>query len=811
MLAASIDHGNFFFSSLFRGLTLHIIAAPALPGDKFHSFMLKRWFIYLASVLFGLALVGALLAAFVFALLYPTLPSLEALTDYQPKIPLRILSSEGDLLGEFGEERRAVVKIRDVPEIMRQAILAAEDERFYQHGGVDYISVLRAALTNVSSGTQQGAGTITMQVARNFFLTRERTLTRKLREVLLAYKIEANLSKDEILELYINQIFLGQRAYGFAAASQIYFGKPLSQIDVAEAAMLAGLPKAPSAYNPVANPKRARIRQEYVLRRMHELRFITDAQLAQAEASPLVVRQTIRDPSAHADYVAEMVRQAIFDAYGEESYSRGLVVYTTIRKGDQDAAYAAVRRGVQEYDRRHGYRGPEGFVSLPEDPAELDQVLDRAFAELSDSDNLEPAIVMQATPAEVKAITSDGEAVAVTGDGLKFAARALSDKTPASTRIRRGAVVRVSRDDKGKWQIAQLPQVESAIVSARPSDGAILSLVGGFDFDRNKFNHVTQAFRQPGSSFKPFIYSAALEKGFSPATVVNDAPLYFDAASTGSEPWEPKNYDGKFEGPMRLRTALMKSKNLVTVRVTQAIGTQYAQDYITRFGFDPKLHPPYLPMGLGAGAATPLQMVGAYAVFANGGYRVMPYLVDRVVDSRGNVLSKTEPAVAREGAERVIDPRNAFIMTTMLRDVVRGGTAARAMQLGRQDLAGKTGTTNDNVDAWFCGFNAAEVAVAWIGFDQPKTLGANETGAVAALPTWMAFMGKVLKGVPEVPLVQPEGIVVAKINTDTGLREVDDRTGLSEYFYVEFPPRQREDMISPAGNAAPREVRNQLF
>ena len=773
--------------------------------------MLKRWLIYLASVVFGLALVGGLLVAFVFALLYPTLPTLEALTDYQPKIPLRIVSAEGELLGEFGEERRAVVKIRDVPEVMREAILAAEDERFYQHGGVDYISVLRAALTNLTSGTQQGAGTITMQVARNFFLTRERTLTRKLREVLLAYKIEANLSKDDILELYINQIFLGQRAYGFAAASQMYFGKPLSHIDVAEAAMLAGLPKAPSAYNPIANPKRARSRQLYVLRRMHELRFINDAQLQQALAAPLVVHPALRDTSAHADYVAEMARQAIFETYGEDSYSRGLTVVTTIRKPDQDAAYAAVCRGVVEYDRRHGYRGPEGYVSLPSDPAELDAALDQAFQDLDNSDNLDPAVVLSAGPAEVKAVKSDGEAVTVIGDGLKFAARALSDKAPASSRIRPGAVIRLSRDDKGRWQIAQLPQVESALISARPSDGAILAMVGGFDFDRNKFNHVTQALRQPGSAFKPFIYSAALEKGFSPATVVIDGPLYFDASETGSEPWEPKNYDGKFEGPMRLRTALMKSKNLVTVRVMRAIGPRYAQDYIARFGFDPKLHPPYLPMALGAGAASPVQMLGAYSVFANGGYRVAPYLIDKVLDSHGNTLSRAQPTIAEQGAERVIDPRNAFIMTTMMRDVVRAGTAARAMQLGRQDLAGKTGTTNENVDAWFCGFNASMVAIAWIGFDQPRTLGINETGAVAALPIWMNFMAKVLKGVPEQPLTPPEGVLVARVNAETGLREPDDRSGIVEYFYSEFPPKLREDVLVPGTSRVPGEIRNQLF
>jgi penicillin-binding protein 1A len=773
--------------------------------------MLKRWLVYLASVLFGLALVGTLLVAFVFALLYPTLPTLEALTDYQPKIPLRIVSAEGELLGEFGEERRALVKIRDVPEIMRQAILAAEDERFYQHGGVDYLSVLRAAFSNVASGSQQGAGTITMQVARNFFLTRERTLTRKLREVLLAYKIEANLSKDQILELYVNQIFLGQRAYGFAAAAQIYYGKPLAQVDIAEAAMLAGLPKAPSAYNPVANPKRARTRQLYVLRRMQELRYITDAQFKNAQDEPLVVRQTLRETTAHAEYVAEMVRQTMVDTYGEDSYTRGLTVYTTVRKADQDAAYAAMRRGVFDYDRRHGYRGPEGYVSLPGDPAELEQVLDSAFQDLSASDNLEAAIVVAASPLEIKAVRSDGDTIAINGDGLKFAARALADKAPAGSRIRRGAIIRVSRDDKGRWQISQMPQVESALVSARPSDGAILALVGGFDFDRNKFNHVTQAQRQPGSAFKPFIYSAALEKGFSPATVVNDAPLYFDATQTGSEPWEPRNYDGKYEGPMRLRTALMKSKNLVTVRVMQAIGAQYAQDYISRFGFDPKLHPAYLTMALGAGAATPLQMLGAYAIFANGGYRVTPYLIDRVIDTRGNTLSTAQPATAGEGAERAIDPRNAFIMTTMLRDVVRAGTGARAMQLGRQDLAGKTGTTNDFIDAWFCGFNASTVAIAWIGFDQPRTLGTGETGAVAALPIWMNFMAKALKGVPERPLQPPEGVIVARINPDTGLREFDERGGINEYFYAEFPPKLRDDVLAPGIVRTPGEIRNQLF
>ena len=773
--------------------------------------MLKRWLVYLVSVALGLTVVCALLGAFVLALLWPTLPSLEALTDYQPKIPLRIVSFEGELLGEFGEERRAVVTIREVPDVMKQAILAAEDERFYQHGGVDYLSVARAALANLATGTQQGAGTITMQVARNFFLTREKTVTRKLREVLLAWKIEANLSKDEILELYVNQIFLGQRAYGFAAASQIYFGRPLKDVTVAEAAMLAGLPKAPSAYNPVTNPKRAKARQLYVLRRMHELRFISDAQLKDAQDAQLAVRQGIRDSlPTHADTVAEMARQVVFDAYGEDAYTKGITVWTTVRKAEQEAAYAAVRRGVLDYDRRHGYRGPEAFVNLPADPAEQDQALDRVFQETADSDNLVPAVVLEASATEVRAMLASGDTVAINGDGLRFVARNLTDKSPAAQRIRRGAVIRLTRDDKVRWSIAELPQAEAAFLAISPLDGAILALTGGFDYDRNKFNHVTQAQRQPGSAFKPFIYSAALEKGFSPATVINDAPFFVPGDKAGGEDWEPKNYDGKFDGPMRLRNALAKSKNLVTVRIMQAIGPQYVQDYIARFGFDPKQHPPYLTMALGAGSATPLQMAAAYAVFANGGYRVAPYLIARVTDAKGNVLSEAKPVVAGENAERAIDPRNAFVMTTLLRDVIAFGTATRAQVLGRRDLAGKTGTTNENVDAWFCGYNASLVGVAWIGFDQPKTLGTNETGAVAALPIWISFMQRALKGVPEKPLATPDGVISVRINADSGLR--DESSNVSEYFFAEFPPRGREDTLAPVtrGRAAP-DVRDQLF
>jgi penicillin-binding protein 1A len=776
--------------------------------------VLKRLILYVGSVIVGLGLVGALLAAFVLALLWPTLPTLEALTDYQPKIPLRVVSADGELLGEFGEERRAIVRIRDVPEVMKQSILAAEDERFYQHGGVDYLSIARAALANLSAGPQQGAGTITMQVARNFFLTREKTITRKMREALLAWKIEASLSKDEILELYVNQIFLGQRAYGFAAASQIYFGKPLKDLTIAEAAMLAGLPKAPSAYNPVSNPRRAKTRQQYVLRRMHELRFIDDDQWREAQNAPLAVRQGLREVlPTHGEFVAEMARQVVFDAYGEEAYTRGLTVWTTVRKAEQDAAHAAVRRGVVDYDRRHGYRGPEAFLSLPENSAELDAALDRAFQESPDSDNLQAAVVLQAAPSEVRAVLASGDQIQVSGDGLKFAARALTEKASAAQKIRRGAVIRVVRDEKGRYSIVNMPVAEAGFVAISPRDGAIIALIGGFDYERNKFNHVTQALRQPGSAFKPFIYSAALEKGFSPATVINDAPFFVPAAQAGGEDWEPKNYDGKFEGPMRLRVALAKSKNLVTVRVLQAIGPQYAQDYVARFGFDPKLHPAYLTMGLGAGAVTPIQMATAYAVFANGGYRISPYLIARITDLKGNVLSEARPELAGEKAERVIDPRNAFLMTTLLRDVIAYGTATRAQELKRKDLAGKTGTTNENVDAWFCGFNQAQVGIAWIGFDQPRSLGNHETGALAALPIWIAYMQRALKGIPEKLPEPPGGVVSVRINADSGLR--DDGSNLADWFLQENTPRFADAFAPAAPTVTPggpsRDVRDQLF
>ncbi|OIP10522.1 MAG: penicillin-binding protein [Rhodocyclales bacterium CG17_big_fil_post_rev_8_21_14_2_50_68_7] len=747
-----------------------------------------RWILYPIVVLIGAVLFALALGALAIIYAYPQLPSLEVLTDYRPKIPLRVYTSDGQMIGEFGEEHRSFVRIRDVPASMKQAILAAEDERFYQHAGVDLVGVGRAAWSNlIGGGKRQGASTITMQVARNFFLSSEKTLLRKLYEVLLAFKIEASLGKDAILQLYVNQIYLGQRAYGFAAASQTYFGKRLQDLNIAEVAMLAGLPKAPSAYNPIANPKRAKARQLYVLRRMREMGFIDDRQLADAQRRELVIRREAAEFGGHADHVAEMARIIAWEQFGEAAYSQGLRVITTITRADQQAAYAAVRRGVLDYDRRHGYRGAEGYVELPGADADQDEAFEDALQEYPDSDELLAALVLEAGPAQVRAWRRGGEIVRITGEGLRFAQRMLDDKAPPARRIRRGAVIRIARDGRGVWSIAQLPEAEAALVAASPVDGAVRALVGGFDFGRNKFNHVTQAWRQPGSSFKPFIYSAALERGYSPASIVEDSPLVISSAETGSREWEPKNYDGKYEGPMPLRRALAKSRNLVSVRLLRAIGTRYAQDYVTRFGFDADKHPPYLTMALGAGSVTPWQMLEAYGVFANGGYRVRAYVVQRILDAKGRVLARSEPAQAGDESMRVIDPRNAWLMDSMMHDVVRRGTGARAMVLKRGDLAGKTGTTNEYIDAWFAGYQPSLTAIAWIGFDQPKKLGNGETGSAAALPMWIAYMGQALKNQPEMFMPVPAGLVSIGAGG----------TGVEEYVY-------RENAVAAGG--APESV-----
>jgi penicillin-binding protein 1A len=721
-----------------------------------------RWPITAAAVLIGsclsLAFAALILAAIALAVAYPNLPEISSLADYRPKLPMRVYSADEVLLGEYGEERRQFAPIAEIPKVMRDAVLAIEDARFYQHGGVDYIGIIRAGLANVGESRSQGASTITMQVARNFYLPTEKTLSRKVYEILLSLKIERQLTKDQILEVYMNQIFLGQRAYGFAAASEIYFGKPLKNISVAEAAMLAGLPKAPSTFNPIANPKRARQRQQYIIDRMFENGFITEEQADAARAETLVYRSNISVP-LHAEYVAETARQLIYSQYGDSAYTRGLNVYTSVRSVEQETAYRALRRGITDYEKRQIYRGPEAYVDLPADPKALDARIAEALEEHPDNDEIKAAVVLEASPKQVVAVLHSGDMLTITGEGLRPATSGLAPKGNPKVQIRRGAVVRAIKGAKDQWSLTQVPEVEGAFISLDPTTGAIRSMVGGFDNAKSKFNHATQAWRQPGSSFKPFIYSAALEKGFTPATVINDAPLFFDAAATGSQPWEPKNYDGTFDGPMSMRRALAKSKNMVSIRILEAIGTGYAQSWITRFGFDADKHLPYLPMALGTGSVTPLQMASAYAVFANGGYRINPILVTRITDNKGRIVTQTEPAPLDESA-RAIDARNAFMISSLLQEVTRSGTAARAQALlKRTDVYGKTGTTNDSQDAWFAGYTKGLVGVVWIGYDQPRKLGDRETGGGLSLPVWIDYMSVALKGVKPSEYTPPEGVL----------------------------------------------------
>jgi len=712
----------------------------------------------LGVVLAGL--VSVLMAvAVALAVAYPNLPDVSDLLDYRPKLPLRVYSSDGVLIGEFGEERRNLTPIGDIPKVMKDAVLAIEDARFFSHGGVDYIGVIRAGLANMGRAKSQGASTITMQVARNVYLSTEKSYTRKIYEMLLTFKLEHMLSKDQILEIYMNQIFLGQRAYGFAAASEAYFGKPLKDVSIAEAAMLAGLPKAPSAYNPVSNPKRAKARQLYIIERMQDNGFITPAQAETAKAEQLKVRSGPDAGRVHAEFVAETVRQLVFSQYGDETYTRGLNVFTTLRAADQTVAYKSLRKGIMDYERRQIYRGPEKFIELSKDPQETEDAIDDALADRPDNDDVMSAIVLEANPKKIVAVRQNSETIEITGDGLKPAQSGLSDKAAPNIRIRPGALIRVTKTPKNTWEITQLPEVEGAFVAIDPRNGAVRALVGGFDYEKNKFNHVTQAWRQPGSSFKPFIYSAALEKGFTPATVVNDAPLFFDAGVTGGQPWEPKNYDGTFDGPMSLRRGLAKSKNMISIRVLQAVGAKNAQEWVTHFGFDADKHPAYLTMALGAGSVTPLQMAIGYSVFANGGYRVNPYLITKITDQKGRIVVES-PAPGLDESVRGIEPRNAFIMSSLLQEVARSGTAAKAQAtLKRPDLYGKTGTTNDSIDTWFVGYQPTLTAAVWMGYDTPKKLGDRETGGGLSLPVWINFMEYALKGVPVTEFTPPEGVV----------------------------------------------------
>ena len=763
--------------------TRHRSTPPdAAPASRFS---IKRLVVRLAVLCAGLGACVVIMLGLAFAITWPSLPELHAVTNYRPSVPLRIYTADKVLIGEYGVEHRNVLRFDEFPEVMRHAILAAEDSNFYQHTGVDFMGVARATLKNtMRMSASEGASTITMQVARNFYLSSEKTFLRKFYELLFTYKIESELSKDQILELYMNQIYLGHRAYGFSAAARTYFGKPLAEVTPAEAAMLAGLPKAPSAYNPIANLKRATLRQHYVLGRMRTLGYLNEADYQTAMNQPLSIGRADDSPDRvanHGEYPSELARQLVYSVYGDETYSKGLDVYTTIDSKDQRAAYQSVRNGVLDYTRRAAYPGPEGRVELPngieKDADAFDDLLDDMRTSHPNSDDLIAGVVLAASPTEVTVALRADNIINITDKKvLAVVARALAPKASDDLRISRGAVVYVRNTGENNWEILNMPALQAALISMAPENGAIKAMVGGFDFSRGKFNRVTQAWRQPGSNIKPFLYAAGLERGLTPSTEISDQPFTMTAAQTGSRAWAPKNDNNRYEPYLTLRQALYRSKNMVSIRIMQAITPEYGREYFSRFGFDKNRWPAVLPIALGAGSATPLQVVNAYSVFANGGYRVAPFLIDRVTDRSGKVLMTAQPEVAGDNAVRAIDPRTAWLMNDILRGVARYGTGARSYRtLKRDDVGGKTGTTNDSVDVWFSGYTPKLATTVWMGFDQPRSLGSTEFGSGLALSAWLDYMQPALKGVPVTPPpTRPEGLLVEN----------------GEYYYAEFPPGQ---------------------
>lgn len=779
-------------------------------SDKPQGSRLFRFLLKLTILGAGLIACGALLGGMALALAWPNLPDLNAMTDYRPRVPLRIYTADKVLIGEFGEERRNVLRFNEIPDVLKSAVLSAEDDRFYQHGGIDWFGVVRAGLANLMSMQKlQGASTITMQVARNFYLSSEKTFSRKFYELLLTFKIEASLSKDQILELYLNQIYLGNRAYGFAAASRTYLGKPLSEITAADAALLAGIPKAPSRFNPIANKPRAVLRQRYVLGRMLSLGYLTDAEHKTALAQPVLIKSAEGTPAGgyaiHGEYAAELARQLMISVYPDNVYSRGLNVYTTIQSKDQEWAYQSLREGVLDYTRRAPYPGPEAQLSMPpgieNQPAKLDEFLDGVFDKHPDRTEMLTGVVLSVTPDEVRVARSSSDIISIKDKrALGVIARAISTRpirgpSEQSQRIQRGSVVYLHKNPD-YWEILNMPTVQSAFVSMTPQDGALRAMVGGFDFHHGNFNRVTQAWRQPGSAFKPFVYAASLERGLTPGTIISDMPFELSAEQTGSKAWAPKNYGGQYDAMLTMREAIARSKNMVSIRILQAIGPKYAQEYITRFGFDKSRHAAVLPMALGSGSVTPMQLATGFAVFANGGYRITPFLIDKVTDANDQVIMQAKPIIAGDSAARAIDPRTAYVMDDMLRGVATSGTASRAKQvIKRGDLAGKTGTTNDSVDAWFAGYTPQLVGVAWLGYDQPKTLGSKETGGGAALPVWLGYMQNALKAFPEEKRgPPPNGLIV-----DGG-----------NFYFSEFPPGQAVTRVGVPEKDALGEFMNSL-
>ena len=832
--------------------------------------LLKTGFVF-ALILFT---ISAIALAGLYVYLSPQLPSIEGLSDVRLQVPLRIYSSDGSLLGEFGEKRRSPKTLEEIPIRLRQAFLSAEDDRFFEHPGVDYQGILRAVINLISTGERgQGGSTITMQLARNFYLSSEKTYIRKLSEIFLALKIERELSKEKILELYLNKIYLGNRSYGVAAAAQVYYGTTLEELTLSQIAMIAGLPKAPSRYNPIVNPERAVTRRDYVLSRMHDLDYITEHEYLTAREAPVSAILHRGRVQVSAPYINEMVRVEIVDQFGDEAYTRGLRVYTTVQDRLQEAANESLWNGLVAYDRRHGYRGVLRHIDVYED-----EPVDELYLHLADDRSygkFEPAIVtaietvtvllpppaqgdkeqaatseaeqqqLTASEQQVKIAFRNGDRAVITLPGLAWAKPYVSvnrvgeEPKSADQVLKPGDVIWAVQNKEGLWELGQIPEVQGALVSLSSNDGAIRALVGGFDFQHSKFNRAVQAKRQAGSGFKPFIYSSALAKSFTPATLINDAPVVFEDDALEAS-WRPENYSGKFFGPTRFRKALYKSRNLVSIRVLNSVGIRHATRYVSKFGFDENEIPHDLSLALGSAEVSPLKQARGYAVFANGGYLVDPYVIQRIEDADGTVLYEADPVVAcvpcvlsdrrwrqrseteaedslgklPKQAEQTLEPRLAYQMNSILQDVIQQGTGQRARALGRNDLAGKTGTTNDQRDAWFNGYNPDLVAVAWVGFDQLKPLGSKETGSSAALPIWIDFMRTALAGKPEKRLKRPKGLVTVTISAETGELATDqDKDTLFEIFRSENVPgiesAASENPVNTGNNENP--IPEQLF
>lgn len=760
--------------------------------------------------LFFLLLVGGSL---LYLYLQSQLPNVESLKTVQLQVPLQIFSKEGLLIQEYGEKKRIPVTYEEIPPTLVHALIATEDQRFFEHPGVDVLGLGRAAVRMIKTGTKsQGGSTITMQVARNFFLSRKKTFLRKFNEIMLAIKIDKELSKEKILELYLNRIYLGNRAYGVGAAAMVYYGKSLKELDLAELAMLAGLPQAPSTQNPITNPVAAKKRRDHVLDRLLEEHYITEDEHRHAVNQPVTAKYHGADIKASAPYVAEMIRQSLYDNFGPDAYTKGYKVYTTIDAKLQNTANQVVEKNLLAYDKRHGYRGP---VARMDKKASLSEALrHKELANYPELRSLRPAVVLKVEEKQATAALASGETVIIPWQGMAWAKPALRNgwvgRAPykADQIVTAGDIIYVKEDDK-QWQLAQIPEAEAAMVALDPKNGAIQALVGGFNFQKSKFNRATQSSRQPGSSFKPFVYAAALNNGYSLATLINDAPIVVDDPSQ-PDLWRPHNVNLKFNGPTRLKQALVQSKNLVSIRILDDIGINYTADFLTRFGFNKKTLPKALSLALGSLSVSPMDLTAAYAVFANGGYKIEPYMIDHITDADGKVLLQAKPAHvcnpcdqnqqdASAQAPRVIPEDIAFLMTSAMKDVIQHGTAIAARSLNRPDLAGKTGTTNDQVDSWFAGFNADLVATAWIGFDTPKSL--HEYAAGLALPMWMDFMRVALKGKAISELKQPENILSVQIDPLSGLLAKPDQTNaITEYFRSKEVPAEQDNTMLPAYN-----------